>query len=181
MSESLKSLFRHLSAASSENEQVTAVLLSRSPNPRMLNANLWARSLANDNSLARQRDTIPLTLARVCYASELSCHEATNNCSGHGFCHRKTGSGGEATVSDCYACKCQESTIKKDDGTIQKVRWAGTACQKRDISSPFFLIAGVTVIGVLALSTAIGLLFRVGQDELPSVISAGVGAIRTQK
>lgn len=121
-----------------------------------------------------------MALSPICYASESSCSESTNNCSGHGYCYKKSGSG-ETTVNDCYTCKCQETTIRKEDGTIQKAQWGGSACQKRDISSPFFLIAGVTVMGVLAISTAIGLLFQVGQAELPSVISAGVSGARTQK
>lgn len=61
------------------------------------------------------------------------------------------------------------------------MQWAGPACQKRDISSPFFLIASVSIIGTLAISAAIGLLFKVGQDELPGVIGAGVGSAGAQK
>lgn len=182
--ESLKSLFRHLFAASSE---VTTLLLSRPTKPTGLNKNLQTRNLVNKGSSAKlvnsrfeQQDPIPVVLSPICHASEFSCSESTNNCSGHGYCYKKSGSG-ETTVNDCYACKCQETTIKKQDGTIQKAQWGGSACQKRDISSPFFLIAGVTVIGVLAISTAIGLLFQVGQAELPSVISAGVSGTRTQK
>ncbi|ODM19889.1 hypothetical protein SI65_04875 [Aspergillus cristatus] len=184
VTDSLKSLFRHISAVSSE---VTALLLSRPTKPTESNENLQTRSLANKGSSAKlvnsrfeQQDPIPVALSPICYASESSCSESTNNCSGHGHCYRKSGSG-ETTVNDCYACKCQATTVRKQDGTIQKVQWGGSACQRRDISSPFFLIAGVTVIGVLAISTAIGLLFQVGQAELPSVISAGVSGTRIQK
>lgn len=184
MTESLRSLLRHLSTASSESKQVTMVLLSSPPN---LDKSLRARSLASKESSAKpvnprfeQQNSIPWALAPICHASKSSCLEATNNCSGHGDCYKKSGSG-EATVNDCYTCKCQETIIKKEDGTVQKVQWGGSACQKKDVSSPFFLIAGVIVIGVLAISTAISLLFMVGQDELPSVISAGAGSTRPQK
>lgn len=184
ITEFLKSLYRHLSTASSE---VTTLLLSRPTKPTELNKNLQTRSLVNKGSSAKlgnsrfeQQDPIPMALSPICHASESSCSESTNNCSGHGYCYKKYGSD-ETIVNDCYACKCQETTIRKQDGTIQKAQWGGSACQKRDISSPFFLIAGVTVIGVLAISTAIGLLFQVGEAELPSVISAGVSGTRTQK
>lgn len=179
MAESLKSLFRGLSTA--ENRQVTAVLLPETPNPEKSNADLHTRSVKKGESALKsvgsgfEQNSIPSALALVCHASESSCKEATNNCSGHGSCYRQSGSGNGDTVSDCYACKCQETTIKNQDGTIQKVRWAGSACQKRDISSPFFLITGVTIIGIVAISAAVGLLFKIGQDELPGVISAGVG------
>lgn len=179
MAESLKSLFRGLSTA--ENRQITAVLLPETPKPEKSNADLHTRSVKKGESALKsvgsrfEQNSIPSALALVCHASESSCKEATNNCSGHGSCYRKSGSGNGDTVSDCYACKCQETTIKNQDGTIQKVRWAGSACQKRDISSPFFLITGVTIIGTVAISAAVGLLFKIGQDELPGVISAGVG------
>ena len=184
VTDSLKALFRHLSAVSSE---ATALLLSRPAKPAESNKNLQSRNLANKGSFAKlansrfeQQDPIPVALSPICHASESSCSESTNYCSGHGQCYKKSGSG-EKTVNDCYACKCQETTIRKQDGTIQKIQWGGSACQKRDISSPFFLIAGVTLIGVLAISTAIGLLFQVGQAELPSVINSGVSGTRTQK
>ena len=179
MAESLKSLFRGLSTV--ENKQITALLLPETPKSEKLNADLHTRSVNKREdplksvSSRYEQNSIPSALALVCRASESSCKEATNNCSGHGFCYRKSGTDDGGTVSDCYACRCQETTIKNQDGTIQKVRWAGPACQKRDISSHFFLIAGVTTIGIVAISAAVGLLFKIGQDELPGVISAGVG------
>lgn len=180
MTESLKSLFLGLSAA--ESKQVTAVLLPGTSKPKKSNADLRTRNFNKREGPLKsvgskfEQNSIPSALALVCHASEASCKEATNNCSGHGLCYRKSGSGDGTTVGDCYACRCQQTTIKNKDGTIQKVQWAGSACQKRDISSPFFLIAGVTVIGTVAISTAVGLLFKIGQDELPGVISAGVGS-----
>lgn len=70
--------------------------------------------------------------------------------------------------------------VRKTDGTTQKIQWGGPACQKKDISSPFFLIAGVSVLAILMVGSAVGMLFSMGQEELPSVISAGVGGSKTQ-
>lgn len=64
--------------------------------------------------------------------------------------------------------------MRKNDGTVQKTQWGGPACQKQDISSPFFLIAGVSIFAVALIASAIGLLFSMGQQELPGIISAGV-------
>lgn len=130
----------------------------------------------------RSVQDVPLhsNLAPVCHASNSSCAEATDNCSGRGYCYLKYGSGTEGTAGNCYACRCQQTTVKKSDGTVQKIQWGGPACQKQDISSPFFLIAGVTVFAILAVSSAIGMLFSMGQQELPSVIGAGVGGSKLQ-
>jgi hypothetical protein len=52
--------------------------------------------------------------------------------------------------------------------------WSGPACQKKDVSAPFFLIAGFTIFIVGIASWGIGLLFGIGQEDLPGVIGAGV-------
>ena len=59
--------------------------------------------------------------------------------------------------------------------------WGGAACQKKDVSAPFFLLAGLTIALVGVVSWGIGLLMSVGQEELPSVIGAGVAGPRAQK
>ncbi|KAJ5612409.1 hypothetical protein N7510_005603 [Penicillium lagena] len=143
-------------------------MLSRAPNPIQPRA---VRRSAQDLS-------VPSTLTPVCHASNSSCVEATNNCSGHGHCYKKSGSGNSGAGDSCYACRCTETVVKKDDGTTETIQWGGSACQKRDISSPFFLIAGVSILVVAMVSSAIGMLFSVGQQELPSVIGAGVGGTK---
>jgi len=47
-------------------------------------------------------------------------------------------------------------------------------CQKEDISTQFWLIAGFTITIIGAVTFAIGLLFSVGEEKLPGVIGAGV-------
>lgn len=114
----------------------------------------------------------------VCHSTNSSCAEATGNCSGHGFCDRKYGSKDDGASSECFACKCQETVEKKEDGTMRTVRWGGAACQQKDLSSAFWLTAGITIMIVTAVGIAMGMLFSVGQEELPGVISAGVGPTR---
>lgn len=70
--------------------------------------------------------------------------------------------------------------VKNKDGTTSKISWGGPACEKEDISSPFWLIAGVTVLVIAMVGGAVGMLFSVGSQELPSVIAAGVGASKAQ-
>lgn len=116
-----------------------------------------------------------------CFASANSCMTQTNSCSGHGECVNKYASGGNATTSaaaSCFACVCKATAIERRDGSDAKgrktVHWGGNMCQKEDVSVPFWLIAGFTVTIVGAVSFAIGLLFSVGEEQLPGVIGAGV-------
>ncbi|KAL1960751.1 hypothetical protein VTO42DRAFT_6581 [Malbranchea cinnamomea] len=131
---------------------------------------------ANDAiSVPRKSPTLS-TLMPVCYASNSSCNDATNNCSGHGYCYKKHGSkDGSNTAGDCYACKCARTIVRtNDDGTVKTVQWGGPACQKKDVSTPFFLLGGLTILLVVVIGGAIGMMFRMGQEELPGVLSAGV-------
>ncbi|KKK12628.1 hypothetical protein ARAM_002261 [Aspergillus rambellii] len=181
----LKSLFSDLSALSSDNRRVTAVVLSNSKQSKTGQPIMRRDSLnsANKAQLAAfdQRTKSSLALTPLCYASNSSCNEATNTCSGHGSCYRKSGSENDRGAGDCYACQCYETIVKGADGSERRVQWGGSACQKRDISSPFFLIAGVAVAVAVAVSTAIGMIYQVGNSELPGVISAGVGTVKAQK
>ena len=127
---------------------------------------------------ARPKGIIPL-----CFSTLDSCNTGTNNCSGHGSCYRKytDQDSQESAAVDCYACKCGVSTRTNSDGKNKTTIWGGTACQKKDISMPFFLIAGFTIALVATVSWGIGLLFSIGQEDLPSVIGAGVTGPRAQK
>jgi hypothetical protein len=92
----------------------------------------------------------------------------------------KFGPGNEDAKGNCYACKCRQTTVKGSDGSVKKIQWGGVACQKEDISSPFFLIASVTILVIVLAGSAIGMLFSMGNEGLPSVISAGVGTSKQQ-
>ncbi|EAW15067.1 DUF3844 domain-containing protein [Aspergillus clavatus NRRL 1] len=128
--------------------------------------------------LFRRKSSIPMPSGPVCHVSNSSCNEATNGCSGHGFCERKSLPGSGSAGSDCYFCRCQDTIIRNDDGTTQRLRWGGSACEKQDLSSPFFLVGFVSILAILIVGVAVGMLFKAGQDDIPGVINAGVGTVK---
>jgi len=131
--------------------------------------------------LGSQRQTrVPSLLIPICYISNTSCAEATQNCSGHGYCHLKHGAGDSSTSKECYACRCRPQMIRNKDGAIKTIQWGGAACQKMDVSTPFFILVGLLVLLMTAISWGINLLFSIGQEELPSVLSAGVATPKLQ-
>ena len=118
---------------------------------------------------------LPHGILPICHSSLQSCIETTNNCSGHGTAYKKGG------AIECYACKCSKTVLTDDEGRVKTVSWGGPACQKKDISAPFFLLAGISIALIGAVSWGIGLMASVGQEDLPSVIGAGVAGPRAQK
>ena len=131
-------------------------------------------------TVAPGNTTSPKGIIPLCHSSLNTCVTATGNCSGHGACYKKYGppSGGDSAGRDCYACRCVPTTVRDGDGGGKTIYWGGSACQKKDVSVPFFLLAGISILIVGAISSAIGLLFSVGQDTLPGVLSAAVAGPR---
>ena len=118
------------------------------------------------------------TTIPFCYYSKDYCNERTNNCSGHGECRQKYAEreevdGGSAS---CFSCFCTPTSEVKE-GSIKTTYWGGPACQKKDVSVPFWLFAGFTVAIVAMLSWAVGLLYSIGDESLPSVLSSGVAPV----
>ncbi|KAF2013553.1 hypothetical protein BU24DRAFT_424550 [Aaosphaeria arxii CBS 175.79] len=116
-----------------------------------------------------------------CFSSQDACIQQTNNCSSHGGvdggCVNRKGKKGTGRV-DCWHCQC-EPTVEfvGGDGMEERKRttyWGGPACQKKDISTPFWLFVSTGVIIAFLISSAIGMLYSMGSEELPSVIGAGV-------
>lgn len=68
-----------------------------------------------------------------------------------------------------------------EDGTQKTVQWAGAACQKKDVSVPFLLFAGFGIVMAALIAGAIGMLYNMGSQELPSVIGAGVAGPKAGK
>ncbi|KAK8099891.1 arsenate reductase [Apiospora kogelbergensis] len=111
-------------------------------------------------------------LLPACFTSQNACNTATNNCTGHGMCENKWKA---ETGKACFACRCLETTEKDADGKSRGLfRWGGSACHKQDISTPFWLLAGLTLVLVSIVGFCINLLFQVGEEPLPGVIGAGV-------
>ena len=70
-------------------------------------------------------------------------------------------------------------TFKYDDGkrtgwTLQS--WGGSACHKKDVSGPFWLIAIFSIVMAGLVSWAIALMYSIGEEKLPGVIGAGVSS-----
>lgn len=161
---SLSKMFDH------EERAVVLVSQPKSNNNKHSTKHHSQKSVPHVQSRRSQIDDLPSTLLPVCHSTNTSCTSVTNGCSGHGSCYLKSG--------DCYSCKCQKTTVKTADGSLRTVQWGGPACQKEDISTQFFLLGTITVLAVLAVAGGISMLFSVGQEELPSVISAGVSSVR---
>jgi hypothetical protein len=114
----------------------------------------------------------------VCYSSLDSCTNSTNRCSGHGKCQKKSGIKGDSSAPACWACLCEPTTSTIDIGDEKEAfiitYWGGAACQKEDISSPFWLLLIVSLVLVGIVAWGISMLFSIGEEKLPGVIGAGV-------
>ena len=97
-----------------------------------------------------------------CYLDEKTCKNATNSCSGRGECKKYP------LPPECWTCSC------KTTGKERTIQWAGAACQKEDISIQFNIFLLFTVAIVLVTIWAMGQLYSIGDEPLPSVLSAGV-------
>ncbi|EKD18573.1 conserved fungal protein [Drepanopeziza brunnea f. sp. 'multigermtubi' MB_m1] len=114
-------------------------------------------------------------LPQLCYASEEACVSSTNNCSDHGSCYKKF----TTKKAACFTCGCKstnEGFLHAKKQYYTTVNWGGSACHKRDVSSPFWLIAIFTVVLVGTVSWGIGLMYSIGEETLPGVIGAGVSS-----
>lgn len=109
---------------------------------------------------------------QACYQSQNVCETATDHCSGgHGLCRNRFEADGNGV---CFACHCLSTSEKTAGGGNVTTHWAGATCQKIDISSPFWLLTGLTIVLFGAVTFCIYLLFAVGEEKLPGVIGAGV-------
>lgn len=112
-----------------------------------------------------------------CFSSLAACESGTYNCTGHGSCVLKH----KVDDSACYSCGCKPSVHKYEDGRILTIKWGGPACNKKDISIPFWILLGVTVFLVFLVTWGIGLIWGMGEEDLPGVIGAGVAGPRATK
>jgi hypothetical protein len=149
---------------------------SESPSSPTVFSKQFKASNASDNSTFE-----PITgVNPMCHSSLDSCVSSTNNCSGHGACYKKYGSANDTTGA-CFTCGCMitNETFKYNDGHRTGWRyqsWGGSACHKKDVSGPFWLIGIFSVVMVGLVSWAIGLMYSIGEEKLPGVIGAGVSS-----
>ncbi|KAI9764547.1 MAG: hypothetical protein M1840_008373 [Geoglossum simile] len=118
----------------------------------------------------------------VCHSSLEECNGATRNCSGRGTCALKYHSGNSSSAGGervCFACLNCTAEVKPISGGGHKTTyWAGAACHKQDVSTPFLLLIVFTILMVGAVTWGIRLLYSIGQEDLPGVLAAGVAAAR---
>ncbi len=115
--------------------------------------------------------TVNRKFPALCHASLEVCTNATNSCSGHGECYKKYGPADGESGAACYTCGCKPSSHSDGTGVVY---WGGAACQKRDISSQFWLLASFSVLLMGLVGWAIGMMYSIGNEKLPGVIGAGV-------
>lgn len=123
-------------------------------------------------------DPANLPALALCYSSYNSCITATGNCSSHGDCENTLASrdedGNRVPAKEgqfvCFACQCKGTRSKMGSVT----RWAGGRCDKTSYSVPFALFAGFTILMLFIITGAVRLIYSVGEEPLPGVLSAGV-------
>jgi len=71
--------------------------------------------------------------------------------------------------------------VKLPDGSKgnKTTYWGGSACQKKDVSTPFLLFVGFTIFIILAIASIISMMMNMGNEELPGTLSAGVSYKRS--
>lgn len=94
----------------------------------------------------------PLVPYADCYQDAQTCDDKTSMCSGHGSCMQ--------TNRGCFACVCAKSVENK-----KTTYWAGSRCQKKDISSDFVLLFTTGVVMILILVASVSLLGSLGSME----------------
>ncbi|KAK4550342.1 hypothetical protein LTR36_003309 [Oleoguttula mirabilis] len=113
-----------------------------------------------------------------CFTTLAYCQLRTRNCTGHGTCAKKftdNSAKDQSRYKDCYSCGCSPTVrTTSSEGRKKTTYWGGPACQKKDVSVEFWLIALFTVGIVFVVMFAIGSVYEMGGLELPSVIGAGV-------
>lgn len=106
---------------------------------------------------------LPKNLAGTCFTSQSALEKATNYCSGHGK-GVQTSRGGKP----CYRCQCKPTEVRKG----KKVYWAGSACEKKDVSTEFVLIGSSVLLLVLISAGSVYFLFAQGSEELPGTLAS---------
>lgn len=108
----------------------------------------------------------PISSISTCHDSQETCGNVTSSCSGRGQCVEISKAG-----RTCFICAC--AATKDEKGRTQN--WAGEACERKDVSGPFVLLAGTTIGLLIVIIGSIGLLYKVGEIALPSTLTGNVG------
>ncbi|KAG7098287.1 hypothetical protein E1B28_000250 [Marasmius oreades] len=106
----------------------------------------------------------PIDSVSTCFTSADICNNATSTCTGHGKCVQATKIG-----KTCFVCACTPTRTGKG-GQVKTVNWAGESCERKDISGPFVLLAGTTIVMILLAFGSVSFLYSVGQQSLPPTL-----------
>lgn len=98
-----------------------------------------------------------------CYSSASDLERDTNGCSGHGKAVESSQGGRK-----CWRCAC---TPTRPDKGGKVTYWAGSACEKKDVSSEFILLAGSALVLALVAAGSVYVLYSAGSTELPGTLS----------
>ncbi|KAJ7623534.1 hypothetical protein FB45DRAFT_925936 [Roridomyces roridus] len=109
----------------------------------------------------------PIGSISTCHTSLDTCTNSTSSCSGRGECVSATKSG-----RTCFVCSCGTTTTGQGKQKSTEI-WVGESCERKDISGPFVLFTGTTIVLLLVIAGSIALLSSVGNVELPSVLLGG--------
>jgi hypothetical protein len=145
---------------SKPNIHLALLMFSPSTSPRRRQAQPPQQSPLPPQSPIPQQ---PISGVSTCFTSADVCANSTNSCSGRGECLQASKAG-----RTCFICACSKTT---DKGKTQT--WVGDACERKDISGPFVLLAGTTVALILLIAGSISLLGAIGSERLPSTLTGG--------
>ncbi|KAJ7760981.1 hypothetical protein B0H16DRAFT_1415034 [Mycena metata] len=109
----------------------------------------------------------PIESVSTCHTTLDACTNATSSCSGRGECASATKSG-----RTCFVCSCGK-TQTGEGNKVKTSTWVGESCERKDISGPFVLLTGTTIVLLLVIGMSVTLLYTVGNVELPSVLMGG--------
>jgi len=115
-------------------------------------------------------DTAPIFSTSTCFTTASACSNATASCSSRGQCVGVTRAG-----RTCFVCECGKAPLEEGG---KNVTWAGSMCQKKDLSQQFTLIVGTVIFLILMSVGSITLLYSVGDQELPGTLTGGVGHMK---
>jgi hypothetical protein len=144
--------------------------------PFLVSSPMYSKQVKATNSSGNSSKPLKGVIP-ACFSSRDACVAMTNNCSGRGNCYKKY-SNADSKVS-CFTCGCraQNTTFMFQGSNRSTLKYyGGSACQKEDISAPFWLITIFTVVMVGLISWGVGLMFSIGEEKLPGVIGAGVSS-----
>ncbi|KAH8804272.1 hypothetical protein DL96DRAFT_1631627 [Flagelloscypha sp. PMI_526] len=169
-----------VSSFSEADKSKLAALLSANPAARLVvlatppaHANRRAESTGLQQSQAPFPSPpahAPISGISGCFTSAKDCADGTDSCSGHGECALA-----QKGSQSCYVCSCGTTVEPAASGLSgnKTTRWAGQACERKDYSGDFVLLAGITIVLLLFVTASVTLLSSVGAVELPSVLRAG--------